>query len=341
MDPLTSVLLVISALLLAGLIGLVLRLRRDVASLHSSSPTSGLLVLQSQLDGLRDQVRSSLEGGRIEIDRRLEETNRVVGEVKRGLGEVDRQVRSVNEIARDLRGLQELLRAPKLRGGLGELLLSDLLAQVLPTAHYSLQHAFPGGERVDAVIRVGPRLVPVDSKFPLESFRRLAHAETEDESKAARRALRQDVRRHVDDITTRYIRPGEGTYDFALMYIPSESVYHQAVLREDEDGFDLFHYSITRRVIPVSPQSFYAYLQVILLGLRGLSIEERAQEILGHLGLIRSRLERFSESFELAVRHLGNAQRQMDEAGRRLVQLDAALDKLEEQDGEDATGTGD
>jgi DNA recombination protein RmuC len=329
MDLLGPALLVLVVGLLGGLAWLVVRLRREVLSLRASDPTSGLVVLQNQIDGLRDQLRSSLEGGREELDRRLQETNRVVGDVRRGLGEVDRQVRSVNEVARDLRGLQELLRAPKIRGGMGEFLLADLLSEVLPAEHFDLQHAFPGGERVDAVISVGPRMVPVDAKFPLESFRRLAAAEGDSEKKAARKALRVDVRRHVDAIATRYIRPGEGTYDFALMYIPAESVYHEGVLRSDEDGDDLFEYAITRKVIPVSPQSFYAYLQVILLGLRGLTIEGKAQEILTRLGLIRTRLERFTESFDLAVRHLGNAGRQFEEASRRLARLDASVGELE------------
>jgi DNA recombination protein RmuC len=329
LGPLGPALLVVAVGLLCGLAWLVFRLRREILSLRASDPTSGLVVLQEQFDGLRGQLQSSLAGGREELDRRLQETNRVVGEVRRGLGEVDRQVRSVNEVARDLRGLQELLRAPKIRGGMGEYLLADLLSEVLPAEHFDLQHAFPGGERVDAVISVGPKLVPVDAKFPLESFRRLAASEDEGEQKAARKALRVDVRRHVDAIATRYIRPGEGTYDFALMYIPAESVYHEGVLRSDDDGGDLFEYAISRKVIPVSPQSFYAYLQVILLGLRGLTIEDQAQEILTRLGLIRTRLERFTESFDVAVRHLGNAGRQFEEASRRLARLDASVSELE------------
>jgi len=323
---LVAALVVVGAAMIVAA-GALLRLARQIREARHDETSSGLLVLQSQLDALREQVRSSLEGGSAALDRRLEETNRVVNEVQRGLGEVDRQVRSVSEAARDLRGLQEMLRAPKIRGGVGEFLLADLLSQVLPPAHFSLQHAFAGGERVDAVIRVGNSLVPVDAKFPMDNFRRLSEASDDETRKAARRAFLQDVRRHVDAIAARYIRPGEGTYDFALMYIPAEAVFHEAVLREGEDH-DLFQYAIVKRVIPVSPQSFYAYLQVILLGLRGLSIEGRAQEIMSRLGLVRTRLARFSESFEIAVRHVGNAQRQLEESGRRLERLDAALDEL-------------
>lgn len=319
-------------LILAGgcvaLAGMLLLLLRELRSLRRPDPAGGLLVMQQQLDSLREQVRSSLEGGSLQLDRRLEETNRVVGEVRRGLGEVDRQVRSVTEAARDLRGLQELLRSPKVRGCMGEYLLSELLAQVLPQANFSLQHQFAGGERVDAVLKVGPALVPVDAKFPLDNFQRMRSAAVEQDEQAtreARRWFRADVRRHIDAISKRYIRPGEGTYEFAMMYIPAESIYQEMLMQDGEDGLDLFHYALARQIVPVSPQSFYAYLQVIVLGLRGLSIESDAREVLKRLGLIQTRLSRFSESFDTALRHLGNAQRQMEEAGRRLARLDAAL----------------
>lgn len=290
-------------------------------------------LLQQQIEALREQVRASLEGGRLEIDRRLEETNRVVGEVRRGLGEVDRQVRSVGDATRDLRGLQELLRSPTARGGMGEYLLTELLSQVLPQAHYTLQHEFPGGERVDSVLRLGDGLVPVDAKFPLENFRRLREtAQDAADGRAARRAFRADVRRHIDAIARRYIRPDDGTYDFAMMYIPSEVVYQEVIRQDGEDGLDLFHYSLSQKVVPVSPQSFYAYLQVILLGLRGMSIETRAKEIMKRLGGVRHRLDRFVESFDIVARHLGNAQSQMREAGNRLARVDAAITELPGED---------
>ena len=340
MDPITLVILVIVLVLLAGLVWVVVHLRREVKALEAPDPTGGFVLVQQQLDALREQMRLSLGEGRSEIDRRLEETNRVVGEVRRGLGEVDRQVRSVTEAARDLRGLQELLRAPKLRGGMGEQLLTELLGQVLPDAHFELQYEFPGGERVDAILRIGPRLVPVDAKFPLENFRRLTEAKSDEARRRARKTLDVDVRRHVDAIATRYIRPGDGTYDFALMYIAAESVYHEALLGREDGDVDLFQYSITRKVVPVSPQSFYAYLQVILTGLRGLTIEERAHEIMNRLGQVRSRLEQFAESFEVAVKHLGNAQKQVDEASRRLSRVGDALDELESQGSEAEAAVG-
>jgi DNA recombination protein RmuC len=333
MDPTLGLLLLIAA---GGVIVVVVLVKvvRDLAALNRPpAEPAALLVLQNQIESLREQVRASLEGGRIELDRRLADTQRVVGEVQRGLGEVDRHVQSVSEAARDLRGLQELLRSPKIRGGIGEHLLGELLAQTLPRASFELQYEFPGGERVDAILKIGEGLVPVDAKFPLENFRRQRRAaEAEDDAgrRGARRMFRADIRRHVDAIAGRYIRPGDGTYDFAMMYLPAEAVYQALLFQDTGDGMDLLHYALSRRVVPVSPQSFYAYLQVIVLGLRGLTIERRAREIMDRLGGIRSGLSHFGESFEVAARHLSNAQRQTEEAARRLARLDAAIANLAE-----------
>lgn len=305
--------------------------QRQSAQAENETPPA-LVLLQNQVEALREQVRSSLDGGRTELDRRLAETNRIVGDVHRGLGQVDRQVRSVGETADQLRDLQELLRSPKVRGGIGEQLLQELLAQVLPKAHYALQHRFSGGEQVDAIIRLGDHLVPVDAKFPMDNFRRAREASREGQAKveqAAVRAFRGDVRKHVDAIAQRYIRPEEGTFEFALMYIPAEAIYQEVTRQDSGDGLDLLHYAMSRKVVAVSPQSFYAYLQVIVLGLRGLSIEQRAREIMGRLGAIRNRLELFTESFDVATKHLERAQRQFDESGRRLARVDAAMLELD------------
>ena len=331
----TSTLIVLTLLLAAAIVAglwMLSRLSRQIQTLKKDDAAPALVVMQQQLDGLREQVRLSLESGRTEIDRRLEETQRVIGDVRRGLGEVTSQVKAVHRAARDLQGLQEMLRSPKVRGGIGEYLLAELLAQVLPQAHFDLQYTFKGGERVDAVLRLGDGLVPVDSKFPLENFERLRRAtELGDEpgEKTAQRSFVSDVKKHIDAIAERYIRPGEGTYEFAMMYIPAEGVYQEIIRQDEGDGLDLFQYALARKVVPVSPQSFYAYLQVIVMGLRGLTIERRAREIMERVGDAQMRLDRFADSFELVGKHLGHAQRQFDEAARRLERTDAAIEQLD------------
>jgi len=330
----TIALIALTVLLAAAIVGglwFLGRLSRQLEALGKEDTAPALVLMQQQLDALREQLRASLESGRTEIDRRLEETQRVVGDVSRGLGEVRVQVKAVHQAARDLQGLQEMLRSPKVRGGIGEYLLSELLAQVLPQAHFDLQYAFKGGERVDAVLRLGDGLVPVDSKFPLENFQRLRRATELDDPSGERLALRRfrtDVKKHIDAIAERYIRPAEGTYEFAMMYIPAEGVYQEIIRQDDGDGLDLFQYALTRKVVPVSPQSFYAYLQVIVMGLRGLTIESRAREIMERVGDAQLRLDRFTETFDLVGTHLGRAQRQWEEAARRLERTDAAIEQL-------------
>ena len=333
--------------------GALLVLAREVRRARAPRADAGaLLLLQQQLDALRAQLGETLAGqgqlvgqqlalltgqmnerlreglelaqrSQSAVGERLDNTARVVSEVHKGLGELREATARVYEVGRDVASLHDILRAPKLRGGLGELLLGDLLAQVLPPAHFTLQHAFRSGERVDAVVRLGDGLVPVDAKFPLEDFRRLLDAADDEERGRARRAFVARVRRHIDDIATKYVLPDEGTYDFALMYIPAENVYYETIIRDEEPG--LAAYAISRKVIPVSPNSFYAYLQAIALGLRGLRIEARAEEVMGLLGRLGRDLDRLKEDFRLVGKHLTNAAQAYGAAERRIERLGGKL----------------
>jgi DNA recombination protein RmuC len=310
------------------------------------------MLLQQQIEGLRDQFGRSLDANTQALNQqlaqiattvnqrlhenvelmqhthrtlgeRLDSTAQVIGAVHRSLGSLEEANRKIYEIGKDISSLQQILQAPKLRGGLGELLLEDLLKQILPADHFAVQHGFRSGQKVDAVIRLGSGLVPVDAKFPLENFRRLLDAQTDDERGRVRRAFVTDVKRHIDTVATKYILPDEGTFDFALMYIPAENVYYEIVVKDDATGdADISAYALARKVIPVSPGSFYAYLQAIVLGLRGLRIEERSQEILQQLSRLRGDFDRFRDDFRLVGRHLNNALSSFSGADRRLERLE-------------------
>ena len=184
---------------------------------------SQLGLISAQVNQQLATIGKQVQEATGQMGTRLDNAARVVGEVRQNLGELTKATERVFDVGKDIASLQEILRAPKLRGVLGELFLGDLLTQILPPTHFTLQHKFKSGEAVDAVIRLGQGLVPVDSKFPLENFRRAREAPEEADRKRARREFAGDVRRHVDAIREKYIRPFDGTFDFALMYVPAEA----------------------------------------------------------------------------------------------------------------------
>lgn len=311
-------------------------------ALRSRRPDPAPALFQQQMDALRELVARQLEAvarnvseSQRAVGDRLDNTARVVGDVQKSLGELGQTSLRIFEVGKDIAGLQDLLRSPKIRGGLGEYFLEDLLGQILPPAHFSIQHRFKSGAIVDAVVRLGDRLVPVDAKFPLENFRRWAAA-GEEERRAARRQFASDVRKHVDAVADKYILPDEGTYDFALLYIPAENVYYECIIKPEDpddaafsDGA-LIDYALKRRVIPVSPASFYAYLQAIVLGLKGLQVEENARHLVDLLDRLKGEVGRFADDFDTAGRHLANAHAKHEDAARRLERVREKLISISE-----------
>ncbi|MGD0575320.1 MAG: DNA recombination protein RmuC [Anaerolineales bacterium] len=248
------------------------------------------------------------------------------GSIQKNLGQLTEASRHMERVGEEIASLADLLRAPKVRGGIGEFLLGDLLSQMLSPEQYALGYSFRSGERVDAVIRLRAGLVPVDSKFPLESFQRLLSVPAEERVRL-KRDFSRAVRKHVDDIASKYILPDEGTFDFALMYIPAESVYYETIVQEEGFGREtgILTYALGRHVIPVSPNSFFAYLQAIALGLKGLQIEKGAQEIMRVLGRLRGDLDRFKEEYDTLGGHLERARRKYEDASRAFSRFEEKL----------------
>jgi DNA recombination protein RmuC len=265
-------------------------------------------------------MNQSLQEANKIIGQNLGSTASVFGNVKEQLGKLQETNKQILEVGKDISSLQELLRVPKLRGQIGETLLENLLAQVLPKEYFQAQYRFKSGETVDAVVRLGERLVPIDAKFSLENFQKMLSAEDEQDKNSYRRKFIQDVKNRIDEIALKYILPQEDTYDFSLMYIPAENVYYEVIIKED-----IFSYSMAKKVIPVSPNTFYAYLQVICLGLKGLKIEENAKEILKNLSMLSTEINKFKEEFSLLGTHLSNASRKYEDSQKK---LDRFLDRL-------------
>ncbi|MBN1872551.1 MAG: DNA recombination protein RmuC [Candidatus Omnitrophica bacterium] len=293
--------------------------------------TENLKHLNENLNAhLRDSLRLINETN-MNIGDRLDSATRVVGDVKEHLGKLEKSNQRLYEIGKDISSLQDLLRAPKIRGGIGEYILEDLLKQILPRDYYILQYEFRNKERVDAAIRFGQGIVPVDAKFPLENFKRIIETDDEKIRLNAKKSFVSDVKGHIKKISDKYIVPDEGTFDFALMYIPAENVYYETIIKDENIGEEsgVFQYAINKKVIPVSPNSFYAYLKVILLGLKGMAIEKSAKEILFNISHLRGGLDKFSSDFVKVGKHLDNAKTSFLESEKKLIKFSDKLTHIE------------
>lgn len=286
----------------------------------SSQTNSQLNAVTNQLNERLKEMSSVIQETQKGVGQRLDSTAGVIGNLQKSLGKLEQTNQQIFEISKDISGLQNLLRAPKFRGEMGETFLGNLLAQVLPKDYYKLQYQFKSGETVDAVIHLGVNMVPIDAKFPLENFQGLMAAASDDEKNAFRKKFIADVKNRINETANKYILPDEGTFDFALMYIPAENVYYETTIKQD-----LLSYALSKRVVPVSPNTFYAYLQVICLGLKGLQVERNAKEILVNLSRMQQDLLKFGEDFRLIGTHIKNAGTKYEEAERK---LDKFQDKL-------------
>lgn len=309
MDP-----IILLVILVGGLVALGFFLNKKLSDLaDKQKPSDELLeiikMLQTGSKEDRKVLLESLQKNTESLNKRLDTAARVIGDVQKNIGEM-------SEIGRGMKDLQEFLRSPKLRGNIGEQVLGDLIRQMLPKQSFHLQYTFKSGEKVDAAIKTSAGIVPIDSKFPLENFRRMASAKSESEKKSFEKQFERDVKKHIDDISKKYILTEEGTIDYALMYIPSEAVYYEIV-----NNTRLFDYSGEKRVLPVSPTTFYAYMRVILMSFEGQKIEKEARVILAALRAIGKDYSKVEDNLGTLQRHLNNAYNMMSSVLTSFTQL--------------------
>jgi DNA recombination protein RmuC len=305
----------IVGILIAGITGVILLILKIENSVNRQ-----LNTVTQQLNERLRETSVALQDAHKTVGQRLDSATIVFGEVQKSLGRLEETHKQIYEISKDISSLQQLLRAPKFRGEMGETLLGKLLEDILPRENVRLQYRFKSGDIVDAVIIVGQNLISIDAKFPLENFKRVQISNSDEERKSNYRAFVRDVKGRIDEVASKYILTDEKTFDFALMYIPAEAIYYE--ISKDEE---LNSYAKLKKVIFVSPNTFYAYLQAILYGLKGINIQRNIQNIFAQLSRLQSDFKKFQEDFDLIGNHLSNAAKKYNEAR---IKLGAFADRL-------------
>jgi DNA recombination protein RmuC len=298
--------------------------------------SASINLLQQQLDALKsaqdktsENLQKSLQTSQTSLNQNLQSSQKILSQLNTQIGGLQKSSEHMLKLGDDVKRLQIILSSPKLRGQIGEWSLENLLSQVLPQESFHLQFPFKDGKIVDALIKLADFTVPVDAKFPLSAFEAMTKAESDDEKSKLRKQFQKDVTLHIDKIASSYIRPAEGTLDFAIMYIPAENVYYETIIKYDSDTKNILQYALDKKVIPVSPNLLYAYLMTVVMGLHGLQIEKQANEIRQSLKKLIASFGDFASHWEVLGRHLRNAYGQYNEGQTKLDRFGMNLEQIQ------------
>jgi len=317
-------LLAIIILVILGFLAIAYLLNKKLTELNKPKSDDTLLEwlknMQGSIDKTNKTLNDAMRSSSTEMTKTLQENSKQLNDrldkAASVIRDVGKEVGQMSEIGRNMRELQDFLKSPKLRGNIGEQVLKDLITQMFPRNSFHLQYTFRSGEKVDAAIQTDAGILPIDSKFPMENFQKMVKAQSEQDKETARKEFIRDIKRHIDAISKKYILPDEGTMDFALMYVPSESVYYELV------GItDIIDYARKARVYVVSPNTLYAHLQTILLSFEGKKIEVRTREVHKLLRALAIDHEKVNENIDVLGKHLNNASSQFVNVASGFLQL--------------------
>ena len=335
-----SVLITIVIVLIVSVLGLLVWLisvnfagRKEIAG-----QAAGISLLQQQLESLKaaqdktsENLQKSLQAGQTTLTQSLQSSQQVLSRLNTQIGELQGTNKQMLQVGTEVRRLQDILSSPKLRGQMGEWSLENLLSQILPKDSYELQYTFKDGKVVDALIKMADYSVSVDAKFPLPSFEKVIKAETDGEKTKLRKQFLKDVTAHIDKIASDYIRPAEGTLDFALMYIPAENVYYETIVKYAGETQDILQYSLEKKVIPVSPNLLYVYLMTVVMGLHGLQIEKQAAEIRQNLKKLNASFAEFVSNWDTLGKHIRDAYSKYEDSDKKLDRFGLQLSQIQDE----------
>lgn len=259
------------------------------------------------------------------------ESNKTVQEVTEKLTKLDETNKRIVDFATQLQSLENILKNPKKRGILGEYFLEDLLSTVMPQGTYKTQYKFKDGEIVDAALFIKDKIIPIDAKFSLEKYNQIQEENNKEQRKKLEKQFRKDLKDRIDE-TSKYIRPEEETTDFALMFIPAEGIFYNLLMYKvgaaKVSAEDLINYAFKKRVIIVSPNTFFAYLQTILQALKALQVEESVKEVIKNVQKLGKHLSEYQDNFSKVGRHLGTTVGAYNRASKKFKMLDKDVLKI-------------
>lgn len=304
---------IIIGIIVLGFILLLIFFNKKLSDLQRNKPDASLLewlkTMQSTIDSSSSHMVKTLQENSKQLNDRLDRAATVIKDVGQEVGKM-------SEIGRSMKELQDFLKSPKLRGNIGEQVLKDLISQMFPKNSFHIQYQFKSGERVDAAIQTDAGILPIDSKFPMENFQKIIKAESNLDKGIAQKDFARDVKKHIADIAKKYILPEEGTMDFALMYVPSESVYYELV-----NMLDLMDFAKQSRVYVVSPTTLYAHLQTILLSFEGKKIESKSRDLFKMLRALQVDYNKVEENMVVLGKHINNASSQFNNVNTGFNQI--------------------
>ena len=303
----TTILVIVALILAIGVLAMFYEMRKQLNALKAPDKNETNEALMAWLKDMRESQSQNTEA----VERKLSETNKAINErldrAATVMQSVGTEVGKMQEIGQSMKELQAVLKSPKLRGNLGEQGMKDLLEQMLPKAGFKMQYKFKSGDTVDAVVKTKNGLIPIDSKFPMENYLAVHKAKEEADRERIMKTFQRDIKLHIDKIAKKYILPAEDTIDFAIMYVPGESVFYEIVANTD-----LCSYAADKKVLLVSPNTFYYMLRTVMIAFEGEKIEERAKQVMTALQSIRNDSTKLGTDLGVLNRHVTNAKNTME-----------------------------
>jgi DNA recombination protein RmuC len=317
--------------ILLGFAVLFFFINKKLSELNNKNSDKALLewlkTMQQSIDRTNRTINESMQVNSTTMVRTLQENSRQLNQrldkAAEVIRDVGKEVGQMSEIGRSMKELQDFLKSPKLRGNIGEQVLKDLITQIFPKNSFHLQYQFKSGDKVDAAIQTDAGILPIDAKFPMENFQKLAKSKSEEETILFRKEFSRDIKKHIDAISKKYILPDEGTMDFALMYVPSESIFYEIVNMDD-----ITEYARAQRIYIVSPSTLYAHLQTILLSFEGKRLEAQSKEVMRLLHGLQIDYEKVTESLDVLGKHIGNASNQFSNVDKGVHVLGKKLSSV-------------